>query len=229
MLADWRLLVDQELKDTAGILGQGDKDASIGEAVKEYSKHRPRERVHEIAGNGSAFEFVLPGDWEEGFSAIRGEVEYPAGKRIPEFIEADAWILYRDPAAGLRFRLKHHTPGATETVRFTYTIRHSLDAVTDTVPVADREAVVKLAASYGARKIAAYYAQSQTPTLGADAVDYRSKAQDYTMLADRLLKAFKEHLGLRDGDQVPAASVSIDTSVDLQPGGDRFYHPRRWR
>lgn len=228
-IADYRTLFDQELKDTAAILATAEKDKAIGEAVKEYSKHRPRERVQEILGTGSAFEFALPTDWEDGFSAIRGDVEYPAGKRDPEFIEREDWLVYRDPTLGLRFRLVRHTPGATEKVRFPYTVRHTVDPTIDTVPLADREAVAKLAASYGARALAAYYAQTQDPTLAADAVNYRTKAQDYTTLADRLLKAFKEHLGLRDTDQVPAAGASADLDVDLQLGGDRLYHPRRWR
>ena len=160
---------------------------------------------------------------------MRGEVEYPAGQRIPETIERDDWLIYREPSLGLRFRLLRHTPASTETVRFLYSVRHTVDATVDTVALADREAVAKVAASYGARALAAYYAQTSDPTLSADAVNYRTKAQDYTMLADRLLKAFKEHLGLRDSDQVPAAAAMLDLSVDLQPGGDRFYHPRRWR
>src|SRR5574341_1426778 len=229
MLADYRTLFDQEVKDTAGLLQTADKDKAIGEAVKEYSRHRPRERMHELAGTGSAYEFTMPSDWEDGFSALRGDVEYPAGKRTPESIEREDWQLYRDPSLGLRFRPLHHTPAATEKVRFLYTVRHTVDATTDTIALADREAGGKLAASYGARALAAYYAQTSDPTRAADAVNYRTKAQDYTMLADKLLKAFKDHLGLRDTDSVPAAGASIDLSVDLQPGGDRFYHPRRWR
>jgi hypothetical protein len=228
-LADWLTLFDQELKDTANLLAPAEKLKAVTEAIKEYSKHRPRERVHEITGTGSAFEFAVPTDWEDGFSTLRGEVEYPAGKREPEFIEREDWLVYRDPTQGLRFRLIRHTPTASEKVRFLYTVRHAVDATQDTVAVFDRESAAKLAASFGARALAAYYAQTQDPTLAADAVNYRTKAQDYTMLADRLLKAFKEHLGLKDQDQVPAAGASIDLDVDLQPGGDRFYHPRRWR
>lgn len=229
MLVDWRTLVDQEIKDTAGILDQPARDKAIAEAVKEYSRHRPRERAHELAGTGAAFEWALPADYEDGFSAIRGDVEYPAGKRVPEYIEADDWILYRDPALGLRFRFPHRTPSATETVRFLYTVRHTVDAVTDTVPVADRDAGAKLAASYGARSLAAYYAQSQDSTLAADVVNHRTKSQEYTTLAGQLEKQFKAHLGIRNEDQVPAASVTGDLDNNLQTGGDRFYHPRRGR
>ncbi len=229
MLADYRTLVDQELKDTAAILSQTDKDKAIGEAVKEYSKQRPRVRVHELAGTGSAYEWAVPGDWEDGFSVIRGDVEFPAGRREPVYIDREAWTLYQDPALGLRFRLIENTPGAADKVRFPYTVRHTVDAVTDTVALADREAAAKLAASYALRALAAYYAQSTDPTMSADAVNYRTKAQDYTMLADRLVKAYREHLGLKETDQVGPASLSVDLDVDLQPGGDRFYHPRRWR
>lgn len=228
-LADWRTLFDQEVKDTAGKLAATDKDKCIGEAVKTYSKHRPRERAYEIAGDGSAFQWALPADWEEGFSSIRGDVEYPAGRRQPEYLEREAWMLYRDPSLGLRFRLLEVTPGATEKVRVTYTVRHTVDPTTDTVPVADRDAAAKLAASYGARQLAAYYAQTSSPTLGAEVANFRSKSQEYSTLAAALVKAFTAHLGLRDDDQVPAASVSGDLDVDLQAGGDRVYHPRRWR
>jgi hypothetical protein len=210
MLADWRTLVDQKIQDTAGILTRPVKDQQITEAVKTYSKYRPRERMHELAGTGSAFEFALPSDWEDGVSAIRGEVEYPAGKRVPEYLERDDWIIYRDPTAGPKLRLLHHTPGASEKVRYLYTVRHTVDATADTVPVADREAGATLAASFCARILAHYYAQTQEPTLAADAVNYRTKSQEYTTLADREEKTFKQYLGLRESDQVSAASVLAD-------------------
>jgi hypothetical protein len=229
MLADFRTLLAQEIKDTASILPPADHDKAIGEAVKEYSKHRPRVRVHELSGDGQVYQWALPADWEEGFSGINGEVEYPAGRRVPEYIDAERWMLYREPALGLRFRLLDVTPGATEKVRVPYTVRHTVDAATDTVPVADREAVAKLAASYAARSLAAYYSQTQDPTMGADSVSYRTKAQDYSMLAGHLVKAFREHLGLKETDQVGAASVTADLDVTLQPGIERFHHPRRWR
>lgn len=234
MLADWRTLFDQELQDTAVILSPAGstaiKDKMIGEAVKAYSKHRPRPVAHEIAGTGSAFEFAAPASWEDGFSTIVAPgVEYPAGERIPVYLEEADWIWYRDPSTGLRFRLLHVTPSATEKVRFVYSARHTVDAVTDTVPVADRDAAAKLAASYGARAIAAYYAQTQDPTLGAESVNYRTKSQEYSALARELEKKFREHLGLRDDAPVAPASVTADLDVDRQGGGDRLYHPRRWR
>jgi hypothetical protein len=229
MLADYRTLVDQELQDTAAILSQAVKDKAIAEAVKEYSKPRPLIKVKELVGDGHTFEWAMPADWEDGFSAISADVEFPAGKRQPEYLEPEDWMLYRDPALGVRFRLLNDTPTANDKVRFPYTVRHTVDAATDTVPLIDREALGKLAASYGLRALATYYAQTADASLSADAVNYRSKAQDYSMLADKLLKAFREHLGIRETDQVTAASVSADMDVNLQPGGDRFYHTRRWR
>jgi hypothetical protein len=233
MLADWRTLFDQELQDTAAILSPAGattiKDKMIGEAVKSYSKHRPQQIAHEIAGTGSAFEFVAPATWEDGFSTIVTPVEYPAGERIPVYLEDVDWIWYRDPSTGLRFRLLSVTPAATEKVRFIYTARHAVTASVDTVPVADRDAAAKLAASYGARAIAAYYAQTSDPTLGAESVTYRTKSQEYTTLANALEKKCREHLGLRDDAPVAPASVTADMDVDRQGGGDRLYHPRRWR
>jgi hypothetical protein len=227
-LADFRTLLGQEIKDTAAVLSPADQDKAIGEAVKEYSKHRPRLRVHELTGDGQTYEWALPAAWEDGFSSIPGDVEYPAGRREPEYLDREQWMLYLDPAQGLRFRLLV-TPGETEKVRVPFTTRHTVDPSTDTVPVIDREAVAKLAASYAARSLAAYYAQSQDPTLGADVVNHRTKPQEYSMLADRLLKGFREHLGLKETDQVRAASVSADLDTSLQPGLDHVYHPRRWR
>ena len=84
-------------------------------------------------------------------------------------------------------------------------------------------AVVKLAAAGCATQLAALYAQTSDPTLGADTVNYRTKSQDYLALAKVLEGAYREAVGATDG--VAAASVSADLDVDLSNnGGVPFYH-----
>ena len=58
-----------------------------------------------------------------------------------------------------------------------------VDAATDTVPAADREAVAAWAASLLLDELAARAAATTDSTIGADSVEHASRAADYRALA----------------------------------------------
>lgn len=94
-----------------------------------------------------------------------------------------------------------------------------------TVPDADFDAVSNLAASLAFDQLAALKVQSGDPTISADAVEYRSKSDQYRSMAKEHLRLYNQHLG--KGAEVGAASGTKNLDVDLSVGWDRLTHPRR--
>ena len=232
-LADWELLTADKLRDTAGKITREEIGRMIAQAAHRYSGVNPRMLVTDLLGDGAAFLFALPATYIEGFSRPVS-VEYPIGKQDPQFLDdKDDFQIEaadQDPTTGApRLRLRSLVLKSGAKARLLYTALHQVAATVDTVPIVDREACCALAASYGCRQLASYYAQTSDSTLGAATMSYRDKAKIYADQAVLLEQEFNNHCGIpKDG--VFAASVSRDQDVDLQSGaGDRFYHPRIWR
>jgi hypothetical protein len=229
-LIDYRILLDERIRDTAGILNPIERESAITEAMALYARHRPRRRVQTITGDGVTVTFALAADYEERFSRIES-IEYPVDEQAPTYVDANEYGLYRDPTTGLlRLRFLELVMPAAATAYVAYTTRHTVDnAGQDTIPVGDREPVAALAASILALELATYYAQTTQPTLGADAVDYRSKSADYRSLADRYEARYRRHLGL-PAEGPLAASAQADLDLGLAEGlGARFFHGARYR
>jgi hypothetical protein len=229
MLADYRAIVDDKLRDTADKVTAAQRHAAIAEAVKDYSRWRPRVALSTITGDGSAYTFALPVGFEDGWSTIRA-VEYPVTEQAPVYLEAGAYMLYRQVAGTLVLRLSELVLTAGEQAYLSYTARHTVNTTTDTIAEGDREIVAGKAAAICLRELAAYYAQTSEPTLGADAVNYRSKSQEYLALAAALETAYELALGIAKESETQAASAIGDLDVEFQEiGGPRFFHGNRWR
>src|SRR5262245_32991071 len=123
---DWRAIVDAKVRDSAGKLGQTERDAAIVEAVKRYSRHRPLEKIHELVGDGVLVTHALPVAYEEGFSSIRS-IEYPVGRQDPEYLDEADYGLYRDPATStLKLRFFSLVLGNAVKAYVAYTVRHQV-------------------------------------------------------------------------------------------------------
>ena len=220
--------VDQTVKDTAAKLTPIERDNFIQEAVKAYSKHRPREVVKDITGAGT-YDYSIGtnlASWIDDFSIIKS-IEYPADQRTPEYVDEDDYLIYRKET-DLFIRFLADSPTASQKIRVMYTALHILSEALNTVPLGDQDALCNLAASLCSQALASFYAQTSDPTIGADSVNYRSKSQEYGSRAKDQKKLYMDHLGLKDGDVAPA---SVRKAVDVTyPGGaDRLTHPRKWR
>jgi len=192
-------LVKAKVKDESGKLTDpGDYAAAVTEALNRYSKNRPRLVCADLAGAGS-HDLALPVGWVEGLSSIQS-VEYPTGVVPEALLDSDMWTMYRTPTA-TKLRLLTYTPEATETVRILYSAAHT----EGTVPAADLEAVANLAAATCLRQLAAAFGQTSDPTIGADVVNYRSKADEFRRLADSLEEQYGDHLGIGKSTPVSAA------------------------
>lgn len=217
--------------------------AAIDAAVSRYSQDRPRVVTEDKAGNGTPF-YVLVGTgallaaWSDQFSQVQA-IEYPAAAvgadHVPTYLERqDDWQEdYRD-ASKTYLRLLTASPAASETVRITYTALHTHDTVTDTVPVADREALYDLCAHYACLALGTEAAGSSDPTISADSVNYRDSQLRYRQQAEDWLKSYQRRMGIDPkgdgGGSQKAASAVADWDREYQGGRMPFLtHGGRFR
>lgn len=194
--------VAAKIKDSSGQITTQDLHLALAEALQRYSKDRPRLLVADIPG-ANVPDYSVPTGWVDGLSTIVS-IEYPAGL-IPEVIlDCDAWKLYQAPS-GVMIRLLDSSPQSTETVRVMFTTGYT----EATVPELDSSAVVNLASSLCCRVLAQIYGQTTDPTIAADSVNYRSKGDEFSRRAKELEGLYCIHIGVKDGDTRPAASVTV--------------------
>jgi hypothetical protein len=241
--ADYETGVASRIQDSANKLSQADRDDAITQAVKRYSKDRPRELVTDIPGADPASSLLgLPAgpsdpaeQFEDGFSIIRA-IEFPVGDMPPTYLEGEDWLLYRTPA-GLKIALTDMVPQASDILRVTWTVRHNpgtsgQGAVATTVPDSDFEAVCDLAASFCCDKLAAAFARTNDSTIQADTVNYRTKSQEYAALGKQFKNRYDDHIGIEDGGAgtsgSPAAGAMAIGDMNLTKGSgvDRLTHRR---
>lgn len=223
---------DVALRDAAGKLPSGDRDALLVQAiVQRYSADRPREIASDQAGNGTALlDLPVSGSdaFEEGFSAIR-LIEFPTGNVPPSFLLDEEWQMYRTPS-GLKIMLLETTPAASDMLRLTWTARHPNDGSTVADP--DFEAVCDYAAALCYEALAAIYTQTSDPTLAADSVNYRTKGQEYLSLAKEARRRYFQHMGIDPSDTSTGTGPAIASGnlYETQGSGlDRLTHPRNSR
>lgn len=196
--------VKTNVKDTAGKLADPDDYyGAVAEAIRRYSRVRPRRLCVDVAGNGT-HDYALPDGWTPDFSVI-DQIEYPVGQ-VPElYLDMRDYKVVLTPA-GLVLRILSATPTAAETMRVQYTAPHA----ETTLPDNDLDAVANLATSHALHILASCYGQTSDPLIGADVVNYRSKSGEFLKLAKAFEDHFNEHLGL--GKEVPVAAASVTAS-----------------
>lgn len=236
--ADFQQGVAERIQDAAGKLAADALQSCIREAVTgRYSAARPLLRIADIAGDASTYKWAMSATvttgegedevttaiftgWVEGFSVVR-DIEYPAGERDPAMLGKDEWRMYQLDQ-GQELRLLAMTPASGKTLRVTYTVPHNEDG--SDVPDQDFYGAVNLAASLACSRLAALYNQAGDSSIGADAVDYRSKASEYRQLARDLMKAFQAAFGLDADAPQPAASGTAEWKENLEDGGAPLTH-----
>jgi hypothetical protein len=223
-----------ELVPRNNALGQEEQLNAINSALALHSKHRPRQIVEDVAGTGG-FDYPLSDldHWADEFSQIV-QVEYPVDDTSPDanvLAEADDWTVYRKPS-GEVLRFLSATPDTDETIRVTYTARHSFnnDAVCS-VAEADDSAVQKLSAALFCRILAAAYAQDDDSTIQADSVDHSSKRREYEAQAQKYRSEYDEHMGLGKSKEgtLKGACATQDWDISPASGYGWLTHSNRLR
>lgn len=219
-LADIRTKTISIVRDDSGkLVNPADYDRIISAAISSYSRHRPYSKVVDIAGAG-ANDYTLPTGWIDEFSSIVS-IEYPLNDVPATLLDKDEYEIYQT-ATAKKLRLKYAKPTASESFRVTFTILRT----STTIPDSDVDVLCNLASAFCLEELANIFAQTSDSTLSADSVNYRSKSQEFSSRAKRLMQLYKEHLGIKEDDATPAASMVTDMDIGYPGGRDRLTHPR---
>jgi len=202
------------LPTAEGELQTGALEKCLQDALLRYSRLSPRLAVSEYTGDGSTYDFALPADWVEGFSRIVA-IEYPAGEQTPQYLDPRLYDLYLDPTAGTVLRFLAYAPAEAKRFRLFYTKPHEIDATTDTTSPEDFEAICFLTASIVCLNLAGKYSGFYEPTLEADLIRYRTKADDYRSLAAEFEALFQSHFGMKRREVAPASLAWLDLDLPL--------------
>jgi len=219
-LSEFQAAVERHVQDDANVLDAADYQQHLEDAARRLSRIEPREVVLDIAGDGG-FDYALPAPFDPDFSRVL-QVEYPAGRREPEYVDHLDWTLYTDPA-GTALRFRYASPAAAEVIRVTVTASHEITAVSTTVPVARQDAVVLIGAALSCEAIASHYSNTGDATILADSVDHKSKAGDYAKRAKRYMELATELLPVAVQGEVQAGSGT----TSLAESRNFLTHPER--
>lgn len=120
-------------------------------------------------------------------------------------------------------------PSLGEAVRIAYTADRAWADTALATTILDRDfyAVCDLGVSLGCAALAQKYARTSEPLINADAVGYRTKAQEWAGRAAAYRKAYDDHMGLREG--VAPASGTVNWDSRDSAGADWLTHRRATR
>lgn len=223
-LTDLEILVDDLVRDDAGKIATPQRDRAIDLAVTRYSQDRPRVDMVDVAADGSSF-LPLPEGWEDGGSALMS-LEYPIGEWPISYLAHDAYGVVHGPM-GDEIRLAGAIQAGAQ-VRAMFTLGHTLDGTTDTLPDADREAVALYAAALLMDQLASLHSGDGDSTISADSVEHRSQAQEYAARARGFRTRYFDALGIDPKRQVAACEV-VNLNLPDSRGRERLTHPGRYR
>ncbi len=212
------------LRDAAERLSEDEIFDIALEALNQFSRDYPSERVADIAGDGG-YAYDLPSDWVSGFSQVP-KVEYPQGNRPPTYLESADFRIYKNTSTEQLY-FDSHTPGASETIRITYTTLW-LEGTVSSIPPNMVDALAILTAANCCNTLARVYAQSVDASLEADVIDHQGKSDVYAQRSRDLMKRYNAFVG-KTGSGPKAASGQADWDVNYPWGGDRLTHPRKQR
>lgn len=213
-------LVQRLVRDEAARFQHPDYDSAVALAVERYGQDRPRRVVEDVPADGSSA-LPLPTAWEAWRTRIAG-LEYPSGEFPVSWIDPQYYGVVDTPA-GEEIRLVGALQ-AGETVRAHLDLPHGADSV----PEHDREAVALLAAAGLLDQLATWLADTQDSLIQADAVERRTKSQEYAGRARAYRTRYHELLGI-DPKRLVAASATVNLDLADSRGRDRLTHPARHR
>jgi hypothetical protein len=228
MLSDFITAIDKMVPGTLP-LDDTFKEVALGQAIEDHSKNKPQIVVEDLPGDGgfnySLGLFLL---WSEGFSGIK-KVEYPADDNKPEIntLKEMDWSIYQSPTATY-LRFLHDRPEEGEAIRVTYSAPHAITDLGSTIAAFDEKSLQVLAAGFFCEMLSTYFAQNQDSTIQADSVSHTSKSRDYAARAVVYRKIYFDHLGIKEGETLPA-SVTHNQSTGGSWAGDKITHPQRYR
>ncbi len=219
-------IISNLVYDPSSLLISSIKNQMIDVAVKQYSRHKPREYVETYTADGTKSYSLSSTNWEVNFSRIL-KLEFPIDQAPPEYLDepddyeilkysntVEKVVFYAAITSGSQFRILH-------------TKTHAVDASSSTILTHDEQILGKLAASYCLEYLATYYAQTVQSSINADIVNYRSKSREFLDLAKKLQEEYKKAI-----ESVAGSSLTADWDAAYawagKNGGDRLFHSKKW-
>ncbi|NUO19953.1 hypothetical protein HUU59_10940 [bacterium] len=210
----------QELSDALRLLivdadkftNVGQHDEAIKRAVTRLSQFRPRVRIHEVTGDGTAFRFNAPSDWQGGFSFLK-KVLYPVDtgsqSLAPEIPIAEVQIQLQ-PDDTFKIHFVTLVPASGSKAWLYYTVEHSVSNDATTLKsVDDEDSVIYWAAAECLRVMAAKVNASKNIEELASMTNRESRGSQYLKLA----KEYEERSGLMDGAALAWGPINPGTST----------------
>jgi hypothetical protein len=202
----------------------------VNQAVRIFSRYRPRIIVTDVTGSSSAGDFLidLPSTFVDSFSSVLS-VEYPysSTKQVPTYLKPGRYQIYRTPT-DIKLRLLDVKLTNSQTARITITAPHLVTMTSTTIQDIYEDAVASQATSILAEIVSAEFANVARSTLGDLAIDFRLKSQEWQIIADRYQLLFRKDLGLGDNDTTPIVGWT-DIDSRFQWGNDFITHPAEWQ
>jgi len=223
-LIDHQSLVESMVRDDAAKLTNNDFVKAVNRSIARYSKDRPRAIVEDVAAPGGNY-LNLPASWEFGFSRIES-IEYPIGNVPPTLLDIASYGMYNAP--GGKQIMVRSIIAAAESVRISFSIKHTVDEVTDTSPEHEREAIAAWAAAVCCEQLASYYAGDSDSTIQSDSVDHNSKSREFSNRAKVFRKRYFDELGIDPKRNIAAGAV-VNMNLPNSRGNDRLTHPNKRR
>lgn len=224
MLAEFRDLIDDLVRDAAQWVTPEQRERAIGLALSRYSLDRPRALVADVVSAGGQA-LPLPAGWVPGESVLQ-TVETPVGLIPPAMVASALWAVYRGPL-GEEIRIAHSLVSG-DVVRLVFSAPHALDEVSTSIPPGHREAVATYAASVLAEQIATVHAGTHDATIAADRVDHAHPAREWAKRARDYRQRYFAHLGIEISAQgveqprIEAAGVVVDLDLPMSHGRGRY-------
>jgi len=223
--------VKAQLQDDAVFIVDTEIDKVIGLALRHLNRDSPFTKIFDITGDTTqSYDIETPG-FVKGFSNV-SIVEFPADETPPVFPrKKDEWIVYEDPSetSGERIRLRfiNRTPDATQSIRVTMEIPHTIDESTSTLDDNAFAALVYKTIVLALRALSNRFIQTTDSSLAADSVDYAGRPNLYLFVAERFETSYKEMAGLTD--DVKAAQAIGEADIRYPSGEDYYWHPVKLR
>jgi len=217
-LADVKESVEILVQDSSTALSTANRELLIKRAVEAYSLCFPLQTVKEYAGNSIAYQFALPADFYEGFSAVL-LVEYPADEQPLCFLKQDTYPQVLKKTDGLYLHFDSFTPGAY-TIRIIYTTLHTVATVGGalSVPLGDFMMLCYLTAHLWLQTLANKYANTQDSSLSADVVNYRTKSDEYAARAKDWKTKFEDEVKKRGPNAaIGEWDMALDSGLLFRP------------
>lgn len=180
--------------------------------ARVYERDHPRRLTWEPVLTEGTFEYPLPSTtsnptvtadkaWVNGFSHIE-TIEYPVDATVQNrvFFHPGDWLV--EETRG-KWMFRYDTPGAGEAARLTYTVPHTLDDSTDTLPTVHFEQICQYAAGMALLELANKFAGDMGSGSAGEVVGYRTKQQEHRQQAmDMMQKAKAAWAGGRSARKV---------------------------